>query len=186
MLIFIIPTFAKMFTDFGGELPLPDARSCSGCRTSCAATGGCCRRWRSSAPSSPSSATTRPRTASCTIDALMLKIPVLGDVLRKGAVARFTRTLGHADRLGRADPDRARDHRPHRGQQGHRRKPSWPRAPRIREGETIAAPLKAVERVPADGGADDRGRRADRRAGRDAHQDRRSSTTTRSTRRSTR
>ena len=23
MLIFIIPTFAKMFTDFGGELPLP-------------------------------------------------------------------------------------------------------------------------------------------------------------------
>src|SRR5580765_936517 len=25
MLIFIIPTFAKMFTDFGGELPLPTA-----------------------------------------------------------------------------------------------------------------------------------------------------------------
>jgi type IV pilus assembly protein PilC len=27
MLVFIIPTFAKMFTDFGGELPLP-TRSC--------------------------------------------------------------------------------------------------------------------------------------------------------------
>jgi type IV pilus assembly protein PilC len=29
-----------------------------------------------------------------TVDAIMLKIPVLGDVLLKGAVARFTRTLG--------------------------------------------------------------------------------------------
>ena len=28
------------------------------------------------------------------IDGLMLKVPVLGDVLRKGSVARFTRTLG--------------------------------------------------------------------------------------------
>src|SRR5215831_1990170 len=48
MLIFIIPTFAKMFTDFGQKH----------------------------------------------IDSILLKMPVIGDVLLKGSVARFTRTLG--------------------------------------------------------------------------------------------
>ncbi|MBI1799577.1 MAG: type II secretion system F family protein [Candidatus Eisenbacteria bacterium] len=92
MLIFIIPTFAKMFLEFGGELPLPTKivlgmshvlqsywwlmlLSIGG------ALFGLNRFYATD-------------SGHRTIDALMLKIPVLGDVLLKGAVARFTRTLG--------------------------------------------------------------------------------------------
>ncbi len=92
MLIFIIPTFAKMFTDFGGKLPLPTLIVMGisdflrgywwlliaiivgiviAIRRFYATEGG-----------------------RLTIDRLLLKIPVLGTVIRKGAVARFTRTLG--------------------------------------------------------------------------------------------
>ena len=39
-------------------------------------------------------ATTPRRAASCRSTGLLLKAPVLGDVLRKSAVSRFTRTLG--------------------------------------------------------------------------------------------
>ena len=38
--------------------------------------------------------TTPRRTGAASIDAGLLKAPVLGDLLRKSAVSRFTRTLG--------------------------------------------------------------------------------------------
>jgi type IV pilus assembly protein PilC len=92
MLIFIIPTFAKMFTDFGGELPLPTkiVLGASHFLTSywwamaAAIVGGFLgiTNWY------------KTDIGQKRLDGLMLKIPVLGDVLLKGAVARFTRTLG--------------------------------------------------------------------------------------------
>ena len=92
MLIFIIPTFARMFSGFGAELPLPTkiVMGLSSFLRSFwwAILGGLAggifglQRYY---------ATDRGQLR---IDALLLKIPVLGDVLRKGAVARFTRTLG--------------------------------------------------------------------------------------------
>ncbi|MBI5709236.1 MAG: type II secretion system F family protein [Candidatus Eisenbacteria bacterium] len=92
MLIFIIPTFAKMFTDFGGELPLPTkiVLGLSGLLKAfwwvialliAALVVGFQRLY----------ATENGRRQ---VDGMMLKIPVLGDVLLKGSVARFTRTLG--------------------------------------------------------------------------------------------
>ncbi len=92
MLIFIIPTFAKMFTDFGGELPLP-TRIVLGLShlmqnfwwvflLVIVAGAVILNRYY---------ATENGRRV---IDQAMLKVPVLGDVLLKGAVARFTRTLG--------------------------------------------------------------------------------------------
>jgi type IV pilus assembly protein PilC len=92
MLLFIIPTFARMFSDFGGELPLPTKvvlafsnflrmywyvliLGVSG------AIYGLKRFYATKAGKKK-------------IDRLLLKIPVLGSVLRKAAVARFTRTLG--------------------------------------------------------------------------------------------
>ena len=92
MLIFIIPTFAKIFVAFGGDLPLPTKivmllsdflrhywwvllgvviGSVVGIRRYYNTEGG-----------------------HMQIDKFLLALPVFGDVLRKGAVARFTRTLG--------------------------------------------------------------------------------------------
>src|SRR5262245_6458528 len=92
MLIFIIPTFAKMFSDFGGELPLPTkiVLALSTLLKSywwIGVGGGIVgfiffKRYY---------ATEAGKRA---VDGAMLKVPVLGDVLLKGAVARFTRTLG--------------------------------------------------------------------------------------------
>jgi type IV pilus assembly protein PilC len=92
MLVFIIPTFAKMFTDFGGELPLPTkiVLGMSGFLTSF---------WWAILIAIGAAAFAFQRYyvtegGRRTVDALMLKFPVIGDVLLKGAVARFTRTLG--------------------------------------------------------------------------------------------
>ena len=92
MLIFIIPTFARMFTTFGGELPLP-TKIVMGLSSFLrgfwwailgfivASAFGIQRYYQTEA-------------GRMRIDRLMLRVPVLGDVIRKGAVARFTRTLG--------------------------------------------------------------------------------------------
>ena len=92
MLLFIIPTFAKIFTEFGGELPLP-TKIVMGLSAflrgawyilvgMAIAMIFLYRRYV---------ATENGRR---TVDRTMLRIPVFGDVLRKGAIARFTRTLG--------------------------------------------------------------------------------------------
>ncbi len=92
MLMFIIPTFAKMFSDFGGELPTP-TKVVMGIsdflRTS----------WYFLAGGIVAAVIAVKRyyktlTGKRQIDGIMLKIPALGTVIRKGAVARFTRTLG--------------------------------------------------------------------------------------------
>ncbi len=92
MLIFIIPTFAKMFTDFGGKLPLPTLivmgisdflRGYWWLLISIiVGTLIAIQRYY------------KTEAGRLVIDRLLLKIPVLGTVIRKGAVARFTRTLG--------------------------------------------------------------------------------------------
>jgi type IV pilus assembly protein PilC len=92
MLVAIIPVFARMFADFGGELPTP-TRVVMGASDflraywwAVLAGLGCIvgsiKAYRK---------TTRGRL---NIDKLLLRIPVLGDVLRKASVSRFTRTLG--------------------------------------------------------------------------------------------
>ena len=92
MLMFVIPVFAKMFSDFGGTLPAP-TRIVMGVsdfiRGYWWALGGgsaaltfLYKRYR---------ATDSGRR---TTDKLSMKIPILGNVILKSAVARFTRTLG--------------------------------------------------------------------------------------------
>jgi type IV pilus assembly protein PilC len=92
LLIFVIPTFQSMFASVNMELPLPTrvvigmsqvligfwwaiigvmAGMVFGLKKYYATTGG-----------------------QRQIDGIMLKAPVLGDILRKSAVSRFTRTLG--------------------------------------------------------------------------------------------
>ncbi len=91
MLIFIIPTFARMFTGFGADLPLP-TKIVMGLSTFLRSywwvllglvVGGAVAFQRYY----------KTDKGHMETDRLLLKIPVLGDVIRKGAVARFTRTL---------------------------------------------------------------------------------------------
>jgi len=92
MLIFIIPTFAKMFTDFGGELPLPT-------KIVLIMSNILVHWWWVMLLGLFAAFIALQRYYSTEaghrqVDALVIRMPVLGDVLLKGAVARFTRTLG--------------------------------------------------------------------------------------------
>ena len=92
LLIFVIPTFSKMFASVNMELPLPTriVIGMSGFLTSywwlilAAGFGiwfGIKRYYATPAGQKQ-------------IDGMLLKAPVLGDVVRKSSVSRFTRTLG--------------------------------------------------------------------------------------------
>jgi type IV pilus assembly protein PilC len=140
MLIFIIPTFAKMFSDFGGELPLPtkivlglsNALKMLWWVIILAMIGG-------GIVFSRYYATENGRR---TIDGMMLKIPALGDVLMKGAVARFTRTLGTLIASGVPILAGLEITARTAGNKIIAEAIMTARAS-IREGETVAAPLKA-------------------------------------------
>ena len=92
LLIFVIPTFQSMFASANMELPLP-TRIVIGMSNFLthfwwailAVIGGAVFAIRSYYGSS---------SGRLQIDAMLLKAPVLGDVIRKSAVSRFTRTLG--------------------------------------------------------------------------------------------
>ena len=92
LLIFVIPTFQSMFASANMELPLP-TRVVIGMSNflthfwwaMLAVIGGAVFAIRSYYASP---------AGRLQIDALLLRAPVLGDVIRKSAVSRFTRTLG--------------------------------------------------------------------------------------------
>ncbi|MDB4881480.1 MAG: Type secretion system protein [Gemmatimonadetes bacterium] len=92
LLVFVIPVFEKMFASVGLPLPMP-TRVVIG--LSKFLTG---YWWAVLAIIGGSVYSLRKYYATndgkLVIDRLMLKAPVLGDVLRKSAVSRFTRTLG--------------------------------------------------------------------------------------------
>jgi type IV pilus assembly protein PilC len=92
MLLFIIPTFAKMFSDFGGELPAPTRFVLGISRflrsywwLLIGGIVGIIFGFR---------AYYKSTSGRFNVDTALLKIPVLGSVIRKASVARFTRTLG--------------------------------------------------------------------------------------------
>jgi type IV pilus assembly protein PilC len=92
MMIFVIPTFAKMFEGLGAELPLPTKivmflseftqRYIIFMVLAGAGVIYAIKRYYTT------------DQGSKVIDAFLLKIPVVGMLIRKVAVARFTRTLG--------------------------------------------------------------------------------------------
>jgi type IV pilus assembly protein PilC len=92
LLIFVIPTFAGFFTSAGVALPLP-TRIVMGLSDFLitwwwavgAVLAGIVYLFR---------AYRKTPAGRLTTDRLMLRIPVLGQVLRKAAIARFSRTLG--------------------------------------------------------------------------------------------
>lgn len=92
LLLFVIPTFQTMFESFDQQLPLP-TRVVIGMSAflqgywwallvGSIAAAWLFRRWISTS------------SGRLTFDRIMLRVPVLGPLARKSAVARFTRTLG--------------------------------------------------------------------------------------------
>lgn len=92
ILVFVIPTFAKMFADFGGDLPLPTKfvialsdflmKYIIVIIAAFFAAVFLFKKYY---------ATPKGRK---TVDAFALKAPIAGPLIRKVAVAKFTRTLG--------------------------------------------------------------------------------------------
>jgi type IV pilus assembly protein PilC len=92
MMIFIIPTFAKMFKDMGADLPLPTAIVIwisDFVRGYFWAMG--LAIWGALYAFKRYYATDK---GSIVVDAIALKMPIMGMLIRKVCVARFTRTLG--------------------------------------------------------------------------------------------
>ena len=93
IMIFVIPIFAKIFGDMGAKLPAP-TRSIIAISNFLIGIGGAAivagifgvifgiRQFRTTA------------IGKSKTDRIMLKLPILGDLLKKVAVARFTRTFG--------------------------------------------------------------------------------------------
>ncbi|MFZ1946569.1 MAG: type II secretion system F family protein [bacterium] len=92
MLIFIIPTFAKLYTDMGGELPGPT-------RVVMALSNFIRNQWWLLAGLVLVVVIGfrryyKSKGGRARMDRMFLSIPVFGPVLLKAAIARFTRTLG--------------------------------------------------------------------------------------------
>lgn len=92
LLIFVIPTFAKMFASVGLALPLPT-------RVVIALSNFLIGYWWAVLATIIALLYALKRyyatpAGNLAIDRQLLNVPILGDVLRKSAVSRFTRTLG--------------------------------------------------------------------------------------------
>jgi type IV pilus assembly protein PilC len=93
LLIFVIPVFQKMFGSVGLALPLP-TRIVIGLSQFLRGWGGVGLVVGLIAAGFLTKQYYQTPNGKLRIDKLMLQFPVLGDVLRKSAVSRFTRTLG--------------------------------------------------------------------------------------------
>jgi type IV pilus assembly protein PilC len=145
MLLFIIPTFAKIFKDFGGELPLPTAIVLM--------LSDFLRNFWYLAFGAVAGAILAYKRFYATeqgekvIDRIKLKLPVLGDLLQKAAIARFTRTLGTLISSGVPILTGLEITARTAGNKVIQEAVLATRAS-IREGETIAAPLKQSDVFP--------------------------------------
>jgi type IV pilus assembly protein PilC len=145
MLVFIIPSFASVFDQFGGELPLPTQMVMTASEfvksfwwLMLMLVGGgvfALRQWYKTDP------------GRYAIDKFLLRVPVFGPVVQKASIARFSRTLGTL--IGSGVPILTALEMTSKTA-GNRVIELEVMATRgsIREGETIAAPLKGSKTFP--------------------------------------
>ncbi len=93
IMIFVVPTFSKMFTQMGGTLPLPTLLVMKASNF-IAGIGGLMVLILIVAFFVGLAQIRRTEKGKKTTDAVLLKLPIFGILLRKVAVAKFTRTLG--------------------------------------------------------------------------------------------
>ncbi len=93
IMIFVIPTFSKMFAQLGGTLPLP-TRIVINLSNFIAGAGGLMILGAIVAIIVFIVQVRRTEKGKHVIDKILLKLPIFGTLLNKVAVAKFTRTLG--------------------------------------------------------------------------------------------
>ena len=181
LLVKVIPVFKKMFKEMGGALPAPTQMVIDLSALHAGVDRG--------DPGRDSVATrvrlllgarARSREFRYRTDALFLKLPIFGSLLRKVAVARFSRTLGTMISSGVPILDALDICARTAGNLVIEAALVKTRAA-ISEGKHHRRAARGVGRVPRHGGADDRGRRSDRRAWIRCSARSPTSTTTRST-----
>lgn len=93
IMVFVVPTFSKMFASMGGTLPLP-TRIIISISNFIAGIGGLLISGILIAVVVTIAQLRKTENGKRAIDAILLKLPIFGIVLNKVAVAKFTRTLG--------------------------------------------------------------------------------------------
>jgi type IV pilus assembly protein PilC len=93
IMIFVVPTFSKMFSSLGGTLPLP-TRIVIGLSDFVAGIGGLMVGALIAAVIVSITQFRRTEKGKKITDTILLKLPIFGMLLNKVAVAKFTRTLG--------------------------------------------------------------------------------------------
>jgi type IV pilus assembly protein PilC len=93
IMVFVVPTFARMFTQLGGILPLP-TRIVIGISGFLGGIGGVIVFASVVAFIIAITQIRRTNKGKTIIDSILLKLPIFGILLRKVAIAKFTRTLG--------------------------------------------------------------------------------------------
>src|SRR6058998_641561 len=145
LLIFVIPTFQTMFASVNLQLPLPT-------RIVIGASYGLQHYWWAIIGVAAFTVVSINRyyktpPGRLQIDKLLLNLPVLGDVIRKSAVSRFTRTLGTLISSGVSILDGLEITARTAGNQVIHNAVMESRAS-IAGGETIAAPLQKSKVFP--------------------------------------
>ncbi len=93
IMIYVVPTFSKMFTDLGGTLPMP-TQIVINMSNFLGGTGGLVILASLIGFAIFIVQFRRTERGKRITDSIMLKFPIIGVLLRKVAVAKFTRTLG--------------------------------------------------------------------------------------------
>jgi type IV pilus assembly protein PilC len=93
IMIFVVPTFSKLFSSFGGTLPGP-TRFVIGMSHFIGGIGGLLTAGSMVGLFVLIAQVRKTEKGKKIIDAILLKLPVFGNILNKVAVAKFTRTLG--------------------------------------------------------------------------------------------
>jgi type IV pilus assembly protein PilC len=93
IMVFVVPTFSKMFTTLGGELPLP-TKLIMGMSNFLAGWGGFILLMLLIGFIIFYTQIRRTEKGKTVTDKIFLRLPIFGILMRKVAVAKFTRTLG--------------------------------------------------------------------------------------------
>jgi type IV pilus assembly protein PilC len=93
IMIFVVPTFSKMFTQMGGTLPLPTLLVIK-MSNFLAGIGGLLTGLTIVGAFIALKQIRKTKKGQLATDKILLRLPIFGILLRKVAVAKFTRTLG--------------------------------------------------------------------------------------------